>query len=85
LILLAQHIIFVLIISQNSIARVAFSKPLDSSSDIKSPANVKSIEIIIIDDRFAAKIEANSISEMRQMIRGTNGLAGSAHRRRKRK
>jgi hypothetical protein len=26
-------------------------------TDIKSPANVKSIEIIIIDDRFAAKIE----------------------------
>jgi len=55
--LLAQHIIFVIIISQNLIARFGFVKPLDSSSDIKSPANVKSFEIIIIDDRFAAKIE----------------------------
>jgi len=54
LILLAQHIIFVLIISDNRIARLRFFKPLDSSLDIKSPANVKSIEIIIIDGRFTA-------------------------------
>jgi hypothetical protein len=58
----------VVIISQNRFLGAGSSTLWTAHSGAKSPANVKTIEIIIIDDRSAA---ANACSRVRQVVSET--------------